>query len=322
MSHSWCQNIQRDEAVRAAEDNRTGPLPTLEAVIAEPFADQAKCSPTVSETGETQSRLRTERVTERRPPEPGGGGNVTGLRTELVTLEVTHRFADPIASVLLQALDSVLSGQGESVFVMDGSCEITKLADERDAAIRKLDTLRAERITQALTADRFAAAVAEADTLKARVAELTQQTIKDHALICKISNERDAAIRERDAAKSDAERSAVLIKSQAANVAYFRRDRDETRLRAEAAEARVAELESAKLAPEANADDFSNQQPISGDGKSAVNETQPAPGWLTEEEREALRWVGSITPISDRESRRRFSAIRGLLSRSGCKEKS
>ena len=52
----------------------------------------------------------------------------------------------------------------------------------------------------------------------------------------RLTDERDAAIRERDEAKSDAEKSAVLIKSQAANVAYFRRDRDETRLRAEAAE--------------------------------------------------------------------------------------
>jgi hypothetical protein len=43
---------------------------------------------------------------------------------------------------------------------------------------------------------------------------------------------------------------------------------------------------------------------------------QPPKGWLTEEEREALRWVGSITPIPEDESRRHFSAIRGLLSRS------
>lgn len=31
--HSWCRDIDRDEAVRAAEDNRTGPLPTLEECI-------------------------------------------------------------------------------------------------------------------------------------------------------------------------------------------------------------------------------------------------------------------------------------------------
>ena len=89
MSHAWCRDIPRDEAVRAAEDGRSGPLPTLEEAI--------------------------DAVTERRPVDAGGGGNVTGLR------------------------------------VVDNT---------------------AERITQALTADRFASAVAEADTLRARVAEL------------------------------------------------------------------------------------------------------------------------------------------------------
>ena len=148
--HAWCRSPSRDEAVRAAEDNRKGPLPTLEQAIAT--------------------------VTERRPPEPEGGGNVTGLRTELVTLEVTHRFADPIASVLLQAIDSVLSGQGESVFVMDGSCEITKLTDERAAAIRERDEHKAR--VDYLERDRkywfFTSAFHErqANALRARVAEL------------------------------------------------------------------------------------------------------------------------------------------------------
>ena len=43
MTH-WCRDIPRDEAVRAAEDNRQGPLPTLEAVIAGPFADSRGAS--------------------------------------------------------------------------------------------------------------------------------------------------------------------------------------------------------------------------------------------------------------------------------------
>jgi hypothetical protein len=47
---------------------------------------------------------------------------------------------------------------------------------ERDAAIRERDALRAARITQALTADRFAAAVQEADALRARVEELEART--------------------------------------------------------------------------------------------------------------------------------------------------
>jgi hypothetical protein len=46
---TWCKDIERDAAVRAAEDNRTGPLPTLAEAI-------AVYSP--SEEG-----LRTERVT-------------------------------------------------------------------------------------------------------------------------------------------------------------------------------------------------------------------------------------------------------------------
>jgi hypothetical protein len=34
MNHAWCRDIARDAAVRAAEDNRTGPLPTLgEAIV-------------------------------------------------------------------------------------------------------------------------------------------------------------------------------------------------------------------------------------------------------------------------------------------------
>ena len=190
MSHSWCQNIPRDEAVRAAENNRTGSLPTLEEAIARPFANTqgtceqsapappfaqpAKCSPGVSETGETQSRLRTERVTERRPPQPGGGANVTGLRTERVTLEITHNCAFPLNEWLLEMVEDVTSDPGESVLVVEEAHfdDLANVALERDAAIRERDALRAERITQALTADRFAAAVAEADTLKARVAEL------------------------------------------------------------------------------------------------------------------------------------------------------
>ena len=123
-THSWCKSPSRDEAVRAAEDGRQGPLPTLEEAIAA--------------------------VTDRRPPEPGGGGNVTGLRTERVTLEVTHDLDAPLGKWIVQVLDESL-GYDETVRVVDNT---------------------AERITQALAADRFASAVAEVDRLRARVAEL------------------------------------------------------------------------------------------------------------------------------------------------------
>ena len=182
MTH-WCQNVPRDEAVRAAEDKRQGPLPTLQEAIAR----AGQLMPQEAQKGpECPER---ESVTERRPPEPRGGGNVTGLRTERVTLEVTHDLDAPLGDWIVQVLDESL-GFDETVRVVDTHAQavaesvawegardayrgrIARLTDERDAAIRERDTLRAERITQALTADRFAAAVQEADRLRARVAEL------------------------------------------------------------------------------------------------------------------------------------------------------
>jgi hypothetical protein len=168
--HAWCRDIPRDEAVRAAKDGRPGPLPTLEECI--------------------------EHVTERRPVPPGGGGNVTGLRTELVTLEVTHNNPWDINH---WAWDYILRlGKRESVRVVE----------------------------------------------EVHFDDLAQ-----------VSMERDAAIREREAAKSDAEKSAVRIKSQAENVIYFRAERDEARAQRNAAidereslRARVAELERAYTA--------------------------------------------------------------------------
>jgi hypothetical protein len=63
MTHAWCFDPLRDAAVRAAEDGRDRPLPTLAEAIASPFADAAERSVPVSKTGEGQSGMRTERVT-------------------------------------------------------------------------------------------------------------------------------------------------------------------------------------------------------------------------------------------------------------------
>jgi hypothetical protein len=124
----------------------------------------------------TQASFAAAAEIEAAVPITAGAPETNGLRTELVTLEVTHRFADPIASVLLQALDSVLSGQGESVFVMDGSCEITKLTDERDTAIRERDKHKAR--VDYLERDRKYWCVTsgfherQANALRVRVAEM------------------------------------------------------------------------------------------------------------------------------------------------------
>ena len=62
-THAWCKSPARDEAVREAEDGRDRPLPTLKECIAAPFAEAAERSPSMSKTGDGQSGMRTERVT-------------------------------------------------------------------------------------------------------------------------------------------------------------------------------------------------------------------------------------------------------------------
>jgi hypothetical protein len=131
MTHAWCFDPSRDEAVRAAEDGRDRPLPTLGAVIAQPFANKVKWSPTVSKTGQGQS----------------------GLRTERVVLEVTHD-----SHLSLCDWPSLRTFFGESVRVVeeeDGSKwdterhhyegHIAALKEERDEAIRDLRSVTAER---------------------------------------------------------------------------------------------------------------------------------------------------------------------------------
>ncbi len=244
---TWCKDTARDAAVRAAEDNRTGPLPTLaEAIaapfactacggfgmdhrckesceecdglrramipksvsassaveqeskgvrmtksdrqaadyraeaIARPFAEAAKCSSPVSKTGQGQSGVRTERVTffERitlefsfdhrsnfRPKEWAAtflpGAVCQGISVRVV--EETH--FDDLAQVAMER--EKLRGEIASV----RNCwHVSRAAN--DVLKARVAELEAEKITQALTADRFAAAVMKADTLEARVAEL------------------------------------------------------------------------------------------------------------------------------------------------------
>jgi len=161
--HPWCHDPARDEAVRAAEDNRTGPLPTLE-----------ECIDNIASKGDDMA--------------------TNGMRTERITLEVTHDLDARLSDWIVEVIDESL-GLMESVRVVDeptGSVDdrayadrmgcdeerdfANRILDERDAAIRERDALRASAITQSLTADRFASAVKEADTLRARVAELEART--------------------------------------------------------------------------------------------------------------------------------------------------
>jgi hypothetical protein len=172
MDHAWCHDTERDAAVRAAEDGRTKPLPTLDEPIANPFTDASERSVPVSKTGEGQSGMRTERVTLEITQFKNSGYKSPSewdwdffLRGEALTDGVSVRVVDAHAE---KVAESVAWEGARDAY----RGRILRLTEERDKAIRERDALRAARITQSLTADRFASAVQEADTLRARVAEL------------------------------------------------------------------------------------------------------------------------------------------------------
>jgi hypothetical protein len=159
MTHAWCHDIARDAAVRAAEDNRTGPLPTLGECIDGMFPKSVSASSAVEQENKGD-----------------------GMRTERVTLEITHSV--PVAQWNWEAILETYR-PGESVRVVEETHfdDLAQVAMERDAAIRERDNERLLRIETETYRD-FArrekdAAIfhitelrTERDKLRARVAEL------------------------------------------------------------------------------------------------------------------------------------------------------
>ena len=180
--HAWCRDIERDEAVRAAEDGRSGPLPTLEEAIADPFTKTARIR-------ETETAVEPAI-----PAADAQGGGVAGLRTERVTLEVTHDVAGyPLASwdwrdILRCARyhrDVCESVRVVEEVAIDAQWA-ERITDERDAAIRERDELRRALLVEndhalRIKDERDAAEAANASWCKAagimnaRVAELESQ---------------------------------------------------------------------------------------------------------------------------------------------------
>jgi hypothetical protein len=95
MEHAWCQDVARDAAVRAAEDNRTRPLPTLGEAIDGMFPKSVSASSAVDHENK---------------------GN--GMRTERITLEVTHDLDARLSDWIVEVVDESL-GLMESVRVVD-----------------------------------------------------------------------------------------------------------------------------------------------------------------------------------------------------------
>lgn len=204
-THAWCKSPARDEAVRAAEDGRAGPLPTLEQCIEQ--AKQAAMTAGVkkafiqSDTGWVPlTREHLHRLEQMIPKSVSASSAVEhenkgdGMATERVTLEITSAHDKRLAHCIVESIGDCLL-HGESVRVVEepvGSVDDRAYADrmgcdeerdfanrilaERDAAIRERDEarkswLRSEESGTRLLAERNAALDA-ADVLRKRVAEL------------------------------------------------------------------------------------------------------------------------------------------------------
>ncbi len=139
MDHAWCNDVARDAAVRAAEDGRTGPLPTLKECIAAITNHDAPPG---------------ARVSDRQCASPADTGADTAGR-------------DMGNNVFVASTAEVLAMHEETV---------KALTAQRDAAIGERDEarqswLRSEESGTRLLAQRNAS-LDDADALRKRVAEL------------------------------------------------------------------------------------------------------------------------------------------------------
>jgi hypothetical protein len=324
MTH-WCRDIPRDEAVRAAEDNRPGPLPTLEECI--------------------------EHVTERRPVDAKGGVNVTGLRTERVTLEIKHFDDNDGDSVYRWNWSEMMAQQGlginESVRIVEEAHfdDLAQVAMERDAAIRERDEairdLRSVTAERAKLEEQLESVACRAATAENRVAEL--ESAKAAAIECveEVRAQREAASDRCEAAETALRQIVAIDYTRAASGAALDPVLRQARLRDESrTEAYVASLDDASgaagsspavpvsskpvawafVATDGAIVHVSTFEPVPGTATVAplYSAPQPAKGWLTAEEREAVEYFSEFcdTNIVPDEWSEMSEKLRALLARS------
>ena len=199
--HAWCSDPARDAAVRAAEDNRTKPLPTLGEAIAAPFADAAERSSTVSKTGDGQSGIHTERVTLEcvhrfgKPPREWDWWRLMELRPGESVRVVEEAHFDDLATLAMERDAAIRERDAAKARVAElhilnypqrHGTRVAELEAERDAAILERDALQA--LVAALEI-KLEAAISERDKLQA---ELEAQINRDNASILDLSRQRTA----------------------------------------------------------------------------------------------------------------------------------
>jgi outer membrane murein-binding lipoprotein Lpp len=281
--HEWCSR------------NPTFVAESIDA-IARPFTEAAERSVPLSKTGDGQS----------------------GLRTERVTLEFEVERGSPPSewpwSYILSRSDALKMRPGESVRVVDETHfdDLAQVAMERDAAIRERDALRASAITQSLTADRFAAAVSEADTLRARVDELEAER-DNRATIDEVAHQRDTL-------QSRVNRLEKTLAGEKVNVAELEADviglRGDVKAAEREAERLSEQLESVACRAATAETALEARNVTAGEGSCAAQAAsgggdQPR-AWLTEDEREIIAGIAD----DDEYTEEGQNIAKGLLARS------
>lgn len=245
MTHAWCRDVARDERVRAAEDGRTGPLPTLEECIETAFSAGVRDSFRKVEEAWAMIPKSVSASSPVDQENKGDGMATHGMRTERITLEIVHYGPESAAGW------------------------------EWKYHIRPRHIFESVRVVEEACPDAWAQTFA------------------------RLEAERDAAIRERDAAVAESERRLRLCET-------MKKDGDSARFHAAVAQARVAELEAASGGgePVAWMVEWTDHAELYGSKtqaeRAADGDVVPQPlyrsppqprGWLTGEEREAVQWA-------------------------------
>ena len=256
MSHSWCRDIPRDEAIRAAED----------AAAAERAAlpDHRDLPTAVAELRERVARLeavipKSVSVSNAEEPENKGGtmpdidpGTGWRLLAEDEVIEQGDEWLTPPSYLNVWQATCYRGGGATPRRTGDTYRRRVEAKDTQPAPVPAADGLRAERVTPPSWQERK---WDEALAVICDGGDWGRGNNFDHGVIGalviwadgemdRLAAERDAAIRERDAAREEAEKATALAKGLEEKRLYFRLDRDAAREECERLKARAAELES------------------------------------------------------------------------------
>jgi hypothetical protein len=308
MTHAWCHDIDRDAAVRAAEDNRTRPLPTLGEAIAAPFACAAcggfgmdhRCKESCEECdGEGRAMFpKSGSATSGVEQENKGDGMRQKWKALNLgeTVVAGDEYCDPYGN--WKVVQEWMIGQVLTINHSEFRRRVPPSAPEAiarpfaDAAERSVPVsesgegqsgMRTERVVLEFEIERgsppsewpWSYILSRSDALEMRPAEsvrVVDGDITDNEIALTV--ERDAAIRERDELKARLSRVLKSSDSMWSRILAVASERDNLK-------ARVAELEAAaKLAPDANDDGGSNHaaQAASGNSSAILTSSQAASG--------------------------------------------